>query len=411
MTAVLAPTPRQRYLDSTGNPLSGGKLYSYQSGSSTLLATYTDSTGTTPNSNPVILDANGEADVWLPADTGYKFRLTDANDVTQWTVDNITVSASQDITVSQWLTSNAAPTYVTPTSFSVAGDKRDTFQVNRRVQATCTAGVLYGSITDSSYANNVTTVTVKMDSGALDNGLNVANVGMLTSINDALPRNVLQYFGIAGGTADALTVTLAPIPPALTDGLEIHVRATAANTTTTPTLNVNGLGAKTITKQGGQALLASDILANMECLFRFVSASNVWELINPRLITAATKADQQAGTSDTPFVTPAHQQEHKSAVKAWVNFDGTVSPPTVRASYNVSSVTKNATGDYTITFANAMTDANYLPIGSCRNTSGGGYVLDMPIGGTKTVNAVQVNVVNTSALGDSSEINVAILGN
>jgi hypothetical protein len=188
MTAVLAPNPRQRYFDGTGNPLSGGKLYSYQAGSSTLLATYSDSTGNTPNANPVILDANGEANIWLPANTGYKFRLADANDVTQWTVDNITVSASQDITVSQWIASNATPTYVTPASFSVAGDKRDTFQVNRRTQATCTAGTLYGTISAASYANNVTTVTVTLDSGALDNGLSIVNVGLLTPLNDALPR-------------------------------------------------------------------------------------------------------------------------------------------------------------------------------------------------------------------------------
>ena len=43
---------------------------------------------------------------------------------------------------------------------------------------------------------------------------------------------------------------------------------------------------------------------------------------------------------------------------AWVNFNG-IPTLTVRASYNVSSVTRNATGDYTITFASALSDANY----------------------------------------------------
>jgi hypothetical protein len=45
--------------------------------------------------------------------------------------------------------------------------------------------------------------------------------------------------------------------------------------------------------------------------------------------------------------------------RAWVNFDGTTSPGTIRASGNVSSVTRNATGDYTINFTTAMPDANY----------------------------------------------------
>jgi hypothetical protein len=47
------------------------------------------------------------------------------------------------------------------------------------------------------------------------------------------------------------------------------------------------------------------------------------------------------------------------ACRAWVNFDGTTNPPTIRASGNVSSITKNGTGDYTINFAVAMPDANY----------------------------------------------------
>lgn len=49
--------------------------------------------------------------------------------------------------------------------------------------------------------------------------------------------------------------------------------------------------------------------------------------------------------------------------RAWVNFNG-VTTTTIRASFNVSSVTYNASGDYTINFSNAMADANYATIGS-----------------------------------------------
>lgn len=44
---------------------------------------------------------------------------------------------------------------------------------------------------------------------------------------------------------------------------------------------------------------------------------------------------------------------------AWVNFNGTTSPGTIRSQYNVSSVTKNGTGDYTLNFTTALSDANY----------------------------------------------------
>jgi hypothetical protein len=49
--------------------------------------------------------------------------------------------------------------------------------------------------------------------------------------------------------------------------------------------------------------------------------------------------------------------------KAWVNFNGT-STVAIRGSYNVSSITDNGTGDYTVNFTTAMPDANYSISGS-----------------------------------------------
>jgi hypothetical protein len=53
----------------------------------------------------------------------------------------------------------------------------------------------------------------------------------------------------------------------------------------------------------------------------------------------------------------------QGSAKAWVNFDGT-GTPTIRASYNVTNVTKVATGSYTVNFTTAMPDANYSTVGS-----------------------------------------------
>jgi hypothetical protein len=57
-----------------------------------------------------------------------------------------------------------------------------------------------------------------------------------------------------------------------------------------------------------------------------------------------------------------------NAVKAWVNFNGT-GTVAIRASYNVSSITDNGTGDYTVNFTNAMTDANYSITSSAEGAS------------------------------------------
>lgn len=81
-------SPRVRFLDSNGAPLSGGLLYTYAAGTTTPLATYTDEPGGTPNTNPVVLDASGYADVWLQPGVNYRFDLEDASNNLQWTVDN-----------------------------------------------------------------------------------------------------------------------------------------------------------------------------------------------------------------------------------------------------------------------------------------------------------------------------------
>jgi len=91
--ANIAPYGIYKAFDAAGASLAFGKLYTYVAGTSTPLATYTTAAGDIANTNPVQLDANGEANVWL-GDGGYKFVLTDADDAIQFTTDNIGGSGS-----------------------------------------------------------------------------------------------------------------------------------------------------------------------------------------------------------------------------------------------------------------------------------------------------------------------------
>jgi hypothetical protein len=109
MSANLSSVPKLQFFDNNGNPLVGGKLYTYEAGTTTPLATYTDSSALTPNTNPIILDSRGEANVWLGA-TAYKFELKTAADALIWTVDNV----SNAINTSQILATGgtaASPPY------------------------------------------------------------------------------------------------------------------------------------------------------------------------------------------------------------------------------------------------------------------------------------------------------------
>lgn len=89
--ANLGPAPKVQFFDSNGNFLTGGKVYTYAAGTTTPLATYTDSSGATPNTNPVILNSRGEANIWFGGGS-YKLKLTTADNVEIWTVDNIVAS-------------------------------------------------------------------------------------------------------------------------------------------------------------------------------------------------------------------------------------------------------------------------------------------------------------------------------
>jgi len=91
--ANLSPSPKLQFFTANGVPLSGGKLYSYAAGTTTPLATYTNQGGGTANTNPIILNSRGEAEVWLGS-TNYKLKLTDSTDVEIWTVDNVSTWAS-----------------------------------------------------------------------------------------------------------------------------------------------------------------------------------------------------------------------------------------------------------------------------------------------------------------------------
>jgi hypothetical protein len=100
--AILTPVLRQRFFSASGIPLSGGKIYTYVAGTTTPLATYTDATETSANTNPIILDANGECNLWLGSGS-YKIKLTNSADVEQWTVDFVNQSSIQSLASSDYI--------------------------------------------------------------------------------------------------------------------------------------------------------------------------------------------------------------------------------------------------------------------------------------------------------------------
>lgn len=87
--AYLSQSPKQRFFDNNGNPAANGTLSTFAAGTTTPIATYTDNTAVTQNTNPIVLNFRGECDLWLKPNVAYKLQLNDANGVLIWTVDQI----------------------------------------------------------------------------------------------------------------------------------------------------------------------------------------------------------------------------------------------------------------------------------------------------------------------------------
>ncbi|MFL6601838.1 MAG: glycosyl hydrolase family 28-related protein [Steroidobacteraceae bacterium] len=89
MTGLLAPQVPFRYTDNNGNPLVGGKVWTYINQTTTLQTTYNNAALTSANLNPIILNSRGECDIYLPAGKAFTFKITDSLDNVLKTVDGI----------------------------------------------------------------------------------------------------------------------------------------------------------------------------------------------------------------------------------------------------------------------------------------------------------------------------------
>ena len=161
-------------------------------------------------------------------------------------------------------------------------------------------------------------------------------------------------------------------------------------------ITINGSGTVTGISAGGlpdDCIVTADIADNNVTTAKIDNISVTEIKIADANVTAAKLSGAQTGSA------PIY------GCRAWVNFDGTRNEADtgastnganvkIRASGNVSSVLKNATGDYTVTFTTAMPDANYCPVFGTdvgTPTTGNGNILGLYTGGTMTTTALRVS--------------------
>ena len=244
-----------------GKPLAGGKVYTYSAGTTTSKATYTTMAGTVANPNPVILDQNGKAKIFL-GDGSYRLQIKDSNDALIDDIDQI----------SRYITQSEFATFQQTVNDGVS----QLIEVREQIDVFVSTSI--GN--QKGFANGIT---------PLDANVKVDPIYLPALPNDAIPQATETALGVA---------------------------------------------------------------------------------------KVATQAETDAAADDTRFVTPkkllAGLRNHLNvtgttpmyACRSWVNFNGT-GTPSIRNSGNVSSITDNGVGDYTINFTTVMPDANYSFSGFC----------------------------------------------
>ena len=195
------PTPVQQFLDNDGNPISAGKLYTYASGGSTPLQTFTDSNLGTPNANPVILDSAGRAAVFLSS-SSYKFVLHTSSDVLVYTRDNV-----QSLTLHQSVIGENLPMYgteersVNDTSYA-AGTTADKLSPTTKVLPLDSANAtgtwaLRGMLKTSNGSHAATAALVNLSDGSPETA--IVTISSTNTTGEIVTSSAIT-FATAGAT-------------------------------------------------------------------------------------------------------------------------------------------------------------------------------------------------------------------
>lgn len=199
-------------------------------------------------------------------------------------------------------------------------------------------------------------------------------------------------------------VTGSQIKTYVKDGLVVS-DITDLTATATELNYVDGVTSAIQTQLDAKAALASPTFTGTPAAPTAAAGTNTTQLATTAFVNAEISAD--VGVANSALVKTALNASGSApiyACRAWVNFNGT-GTVAIRASGNVSSITDNGTGLYTVNFTTAMEDADFSTVATCGTTASRAITVASSAAGS-----VQVRIVN-SANGNASDesiVNVAI---
>lgn len=202
------------FTDSSGIPLSGGKVYTYIAGTTTNKTTWSNLAGTSAHANPIILDSNGKKQVF--ADGLYKFVVTDSSDTTLYTWDNLSYGVATGVTTNGGTSSGAANVYeitIAPSPVSYAVGQKFSFishQANTTaatINVSAIGSVAITSKTDQTLVGgeipNAAVVTVQYDG----NSFRLVQVSPIAQVASVYSSTLDSLSG-AATTLNNMTATI-----------------------------------------------------------------------------------------------------------------------------------------------------------------------------------------------------------
>ena len=298
-----------QFLTDNGDPLTGGLLYVYTAGTTTPATTWTSNSGSVANTNPIVLDAAGRtpAEIWVNSGVTYKFILKTSAGVLVGTYDNI-------------------PAIDDPTVF------------NNLITVTGTNTLIGTAVPPyTSYLSGMTISFVPV----------ATNTGAVTIDIDGLGAKNIYYDNATSLAANAIIA--GKIVSLEYDGTRFQM----TNSVTTSQI---ADGSITTAKLANNAVTTVKIADANVTTVKIADANVTTVKIADANVTTAKIGDAAVTAAKLDSASPGTAPIY--AARAWVNFNGTGTVAS-RASGNVSSITDNGTGDYTVNFTTAMSDANY----------------------------------------------------
>lgn len=288
MTVNLSPFAGvgAQFFDDNGDPLSGGKIYTYAAGTTTPKATYTTYTGVTPNANPIILDAAGRTpdEVWLNYGDAYKFILKDSADTTVGTYDNIDGIPPVNINLVRLYGSTSG--YVQLQAPAVAGTNTVTFPaatgtVALTANPTFTGTTAVATLTASENITGSKTISGRLlaasQSVTIDQYLYMGGTGQMKLPVGSTAQRAGAFSGTGQISGTTLTITVAT-SGSLYIGATITGTGVTAGTRVTDFLTGSG-GIGTYTVSVSQTVAAGTAIADAPVtgMIRYNSSNNAFE--------------------------------------------------------------------------------------------------------------------------------------